>query len=217
MVYKQTFPVWNFFPTGFQQELSRIAFPIIVLSEADHTDFAQEERLDLPYWTKILANCVSVDVPKYLHILTSEFSITNGSSSFLTWVYADTASAACPAHPGSLAMTSITFAAVMCDADDPCSVNTAYDPEPSFTMSPRSTTLPWYSGKLWLQLRTPEMTKIHQWRKKRTFLPSILASSITSFLFLTFVSRHAGIFAYFPISFPLLPSHPVFVMLEALD
>ena len=44
-------------------------------------------------------------------------------------------SAACPAHPGSLA-------AVICDADDPCSVNTAYDPESSFTMSPRSTTLP---------------------------------------------------------------------------
>ena len=37
----------------------------------------------------------------------------------------------------------MTFAAV-CDADDPCSVNTAYDPESSFTMSPRSTTLPLY-------------------------------------------------------------------------
>ena len=46
-------------------------------------------------------------------------------------------SAACPAHPGSLA-------AVICVADDPCSVNTAYDPESSFTMSPRSTTLPLY-------------------------------------------------------------------------
>ena len=34
---------------------------------------------------------------------------------------------------------SITFAAVIRDADDPCSVNTAHDPESSFTMSPRST------------------------------------------------------------------------------
>ena len=32
---------------------------------------------------------------------------------------------ACPAHPGSLDMISMTFAAVICDADDPCSVNTA--------------------------------------------------------------------------------------------
>ena len=47
-----------------------------------------------------------------------------GASSILTWVKADTASAACPAHPGSHAMTSITFAAVICDADEPCSVNT---------------------------------------------------------------------------------------------
>ena len=31
---------------------------------------------------------------------------------------------------------SITFAAVMCDADDPSSVNTAYEPESFFTMSP---------------------------------------------------------------------------------
>ena len=46
------------------------------------------------------------------------------ASSILTWVQTDTASA-CPAHPGSLAMTSITFAAVICDADEPCSVNTA--------------------------------------------------------------------------------------------
>ena len=43
----------------------------------------------------------------------------------LTWVQADTSSAACPAHPGNLDMISMTFAAVICDADDPCSVNTA--------------------------------------------------------------------------------------------
>ena len=38
----------------------------------------------------------------------------------------------------------MTFAAVICDADDPCSVNTALDPESSITMSPRSTTRPLY-------------------------------------------------------------------------
>ena len=53
------------------------------------------------------------------------FSIIFGASSILTWEKADTVSAACPAHPGSLDMISMTFAAVICDADDPCSVNTA--------------------------------------------------------------------------------------------
>ena len=33
----------------------------------------------------------------------------------LTWVSSDTASAACPAHPGRLAMTSTPFAAVFCE------------------------------------------------------------------------------------------------------
>ena len=41
-----------------------------------------------------------------------------GPSSNFTWVYADTASAACPSQAGNLAMTSITFAAVICDADE---------------------------------------------------------------------------------------------------
>ena len=73
----------------------------------------------------------------------SDFGFFNSvdESSILTWVQADTASAACPAHPGSLEIMSMTSAAVICDADVPCSVNTAYDPESSFTMSPRSWTL----------------------------------------------------------------------------
>ena len=57
----------------------------------------------------------------------SDFGIFKkvGASSTLTWVYTDTASAACPEHPGSLDMISMTFAAFICDADEPCSVNTA--------------------------------------------------------------------------------------------
>ena len=76
----------------------------------------------------------------------SDFGILNNvdGSSILTWVQADTVSAACLAHPGSLDTMSMIFAAVICDADDPCSVNTAYDPESSFTMSRRSTTLLFY-------------------------------------------------------------------------
>ena len=57
----------------------------------------------------------------------SDFGFFNNfaASSILTWAETDTASAACPAHTGNLDMISMTFAAVICDADDPCSVNTA--------------------------------------------------------------------------------------------
>ena len=57
----------------------------------------------------------------------SDFGIFNnfGASSNFTFVLADAASAACPAQPGSLDMISMTFAAAICDADEPCSVNTA--------------------------------------------------------------------------------------------
>ena len=57
----------------------------------------------------------------------SDLGIFNnfGESSILTWEKAGTASAACPAHPGNLEMISMFFGAVICDADDPCSVNTA--------------------------------------------------------------------------------------------
>ena len=45
---------------------------------------------------------------------------------------------------GSLEITHRTLAAVLCDAEDPCSVNTAHEPESSFTVSPRCTTRPLY-------------------------------------------------------------------------
>ena len=47
----------------------------------------------------IWAICVLVDVSKYLDILTLEFSNNVWASSIFTWEKADTASAACPAHP----------------------------------------------------------------------------------------------------------------------
>ena len=55
---------------------------------------------------------------------------------------AGTASSACPAYPSNLAKKSIILAAVICEADDPCSVKTAHAPESSFSMSPRSTSRP---------------------------------------------------------------------------
>ena len=46
-------PNKEFFPSHVSIEFSQIAFPIIVLPKDDGTDFAQEERLGLPYWTTI--------------------------------------------------------------------------------------------------------------------------------------------------------------------
>ena len=45
---------------------------------------------------------------------------------------------------GSPEITYRTLAGVMCDAEDPCSVNTANEPESSFTTSPSSTKRPLY-------------------------------------------------------------------------
>ena len=70
-----SFPSWKPSPNRVPIELSQIAFPIIVLPKDDHTDSAQEERLDLPYWTMILAICVVVDESKCLDIPIWEFSI----------------------------------------------------------------------------------------------------------------------------------------------
>ena len=54
----------------------------------------------------------------------SDFGILSnlGASSSLTCVYTDTA---CPSQSGNLAITSTTFEAVIWDAEEPCSVNTA--------------------------------------------------------------------------------------------
>ena len=74
-------------------------------------------------------------------------------------------------------------------------------------MSPRSTTLPLYFrywGSSWDD-RSPLTTQ-----SVRFYPHSLLQRSPTSFLFLTFVSCHAGIFSYFPIPSPLLPLLLVF-------
>ena len=94
-----------------------------------HTDSAQEEPLGLQCLTKMLATCVVEDISKHLGNLTFGSFNNFGASFILTWVQAGAASAACAAHPGSLAMTSTVN-------------NTAWEPESSFTLSPRNTTPP---------------------------------------------------------------------------
>ena len=63
-------PDVELFPNRIPIELSQTAVPTIVLPKDDRTDFVQEERLGLPYWTMILAICAFIDVSKYLDILT---------------------------------------------------------------------------------------------------------------------------------------------------
>ena len=62
-------------PNHVSKRSSQIAFPITVLPKDDRSDFAQEERLGLPYWTIISAICVVVDESKCLDIPILEFSI----------------------------------------------------------------------------------------------------------------------------------------------
>ena len=44
-------PNWKLSLNRISIRFSQIPFPIIVLPKDDHTDFVQEERLGLPYWT----------------------------------------------------------------------------------------------------------------------------------------------------------------------
>ena len=44
------------------------------------------------------------------------------SGHFDIGIPSETASGACPSQSGNRAITSMTFAAVICDADEPCSV-----------------------------------------------------------------------------------------------
>ena len=74
-------PSWKPSPNRTSIGFSQIAFPITVLPKDDLKDFAQEERLGLPYWTMILATRVVVDESKWLDIPIWEFSIIVGASS----------------------------------------------------------------------------------------------------------------------------------------
>ena len=71
---RRDIPNLEFSPIHVSKRFSHIAFPMIVLPKDDHTDFAQEERLGLPYWTMILAICVVVDESKCLDTPIWEFS-----------------------------------------------------------------------------------------------------------------------------------------------
>ena len=108
------FPIWNFFANRVPVELSKNAIPTIELSNDDRKDFVQKGQVGLPYWTMILATCVSVKrVQMFGHSDFGNFNKVRALS-ILSWVLDFTASAAFPAHPGALVEISITFAIVNC-------------------------------------------------------------------------------------------------------
>ena len=71
---RKSIPNWKPSPNRISIGFSQIAFPITVLPKDDPTDFVQEERLGLPYWTMIWAICVVVDESKCLDTPILEFS-----------------------------------------------------------------------------------------------------------------------------------------------
>ena len=118
------------FAIQVRTDFRRIVFPTTMLRVGVHTNFVREEPLDLQCLTMIFAMDVLEDVSIYIYIYIyiyghSDFGILSnlGASSNFTWVYADTASAAC--QSGNLAIRSTTFTAIIWDADEPCSVKTA--------------------------------------------------------------------------------------------
>ena len=204
-------PNWKPSPNRISIGFFQISFSITVLPKDDHTDFIEEERPGLPYWTMILATCVVVDESKCLDIPILEIFNNFGASPILTWVLAETASAACPAQPGSLDMISMTFAAVICDADDPCSVNTAKDPESSFTISSRSTTRPLY---FWCFVSNSAFFK-WQMSINELLRPSSLLHRSPLFYFWLSSGSTPESFQVSPIRYPLLLLLRVSSLLEA--
>ena len=79
-------------------ELFSTCLPTVIWQVGDHAE------------AKISATCVVVDVSKHLDILSLIFKLKRWSVlHFHLGIFADTASAACPAHPGTLTMTSHHF------------------------------------------------------------------------------------------------------------
>ena len=130
------------FPIQVPIELPQIVFPTRGQQLDVRTSFVREEPPGLRCLTMIWAIYAVEDVSIHLDIQTVNFDKC-GASSIL---------------PGcklilrrrlvqgilSSAITSISFAAVVCEADDPRSVNTTCAAESSFTMSPRNMSRPVY-------------------------------------------------------------------------
>ena len=72
---RMSIPNWQPSPNRASIGFSQIAFPTTVLPKDDRTDFVQEERLGLRYWTMTSAICVVVDESKCLDTPIWKFKI----------------------------------------------------------------------------------------------------------------------------------------------
>ena len=119
-----------------------------------------------------------------------------GASSNLTWVWADTASAACPSQPSYLAITSMIFCNRHLGRRRALFSKNCVDSRVVFYNVSRCKTLPFHFCNFGFN------SAFFEWHMsinvaKWTFLLSLCASWITSFLLLTFTKSHAAIVSSF--------------------
>ena len=107
----------------------RIVAPTVVLPTSVHTNFIPDDTTGYCFSPHDFDHRERGRRMQIVGLSDLGPSQKSGTSSIFTWVQADTASLASPAQSSSLDITSNTLAAVMCDAEDLCSANTAYDPE----------------------------------------------------------------------------------------
>ena len=180
----------------FNRILSQIAFPITVLPKDGRTDSFREERLGLPYWTMIWAICVLVDESKSLDIPILEFKIVWEDPPFspeykqilrqllvlrnqAVWIW----------YPWLLLVSCVRLMTLV-----------------QWVLQKALNRLLQYHLGVQLDLcifgafaSNSACFKRHMSinEAKWTFSPFVLASSITSFILLTFVKFHAEIFSNF--------------------
>ena len=171
------------------------AFLITVLPKDVHRDFAQGDRLGLPYWTMFLAICVVVDESKCLDIPIWEFSIIVKHLPFYLGIsrYCVRCLSYAPWQSGNDIHGFLLLSLVMLMI--------------LVQWIPHKTQNHLSQYRLGVQLELcifgvlPPVLHFSNdmsiSEAKWTFAPFVLASSITSFLLLTFVRFHAGIFSNF--------------------
>ena len=162
--------------------------------------------------------CALVDVSKNLDILTLEFSITLMHLPFWTWVISGYCISCLSWTSFKPWKMSITFAAVIWDANHPCSVNTCVRTRILFYKSPRSTTLPlyfWYWGSSSeFFLRWQRSINDAKWT-----CPSLVPCFMDHFFLVSDFRQLPCLdfLQFFPFLLPLLPLHPEFSLLEASE
>ena len=125
-------------PIHVLTKLLRTVFPTIVQLMDDRTNLVSEVPRDLQCLPMIWAMYAAEDVSTRLDIPILKVWAILEHPSIFTRGKADTASAACPSQPGNLSITSIIFASVIWDADEPCSRvvfhNVSPEHDPAFVL-----------------------------------------------------------------------------------